>query len=51
MLYFFHGRDLVVVSHGLVKEREVPAKEIELAIRRKAAFFLNPRDHTYEEDE
>lgn len=28
MLYFFHGRAAVVVSHGLVKEREVPAREI-----------------------
>src|SRR4051812_13777869 len=29
MLYFFHGRQIVVVSHGLVKERAVPPKEIE----------------------
>src|SRR5436190_573356 len=28
MLYFFHGREVVVVSHGLVKERLVPPKEI-----------------------
>ena len=28
MLYFFHGRDLVIVSHGLVKERDVPPKEM-----------------------
>src|ERR1700746_1948011 len=29
MLYFFHGRTAAVVSHGLVKEAEVPSKEIE----------------------
>jgi hypothetical protein len=28
---FFHGSEAVVVSHGVVKERIVPAKETELA--------------------
>jgi phage-related protein len=51
MLYFFHGRDVVVVSHGLVKEREVPPKEIDLACRRKAAFMMNSKKHTYQEDQ
>lgn len=51
MLYFFHGRDLVVVSHGLVKEREVPPKEIDLASRRKAQFMMHTKAHTYQEDE
>jgi hypothetical protein len=27
MLYFFSGREVVVVSHGLTKERIVPPKE------------------------
>src|ERR1022692_1756179 len=36
ILYFFHGREAVVVSHGLTKEREVPPREIDLAIQRKA---------------
>lgn len=49
MLYFFHGRTAAVVSHGLVKEAEVPAKEIEKAIERKRKFEKNPRVHTYEE--
>jgi phage-related protein len=47
MLYFFHGRRAVVVSHGLVKEREVPAREIDRAIRAKAAFEANPAAHTF----
>ena len=51
ILYFFHARDAVVVSHGLVKERIVPSREIELAIRRKAQFAVNPDHHTYVEDE
>jgi hypothetical protein len=39
MLYFFHGRTIAVLSHGILKESEVPAKEIE----------KNPKAHTYEE--
>ena len=35
VLYFFAGRSVVVLSHGLTKEREVPDKEIECAIERK----------------
>jgi phage-related protein len=39
MLYFFHGREAVVVSHGIVKQKDaVPSVEIELAIRRMRAF-------------
>ena len=49
MLYFFHGRIATVVSHGLVKEAEVPAKEIEKAIERKRKFEMNPKSRTYEQ--
>ncbi len=47
MLYFFYGRAAVVVTHGVVKEREVPDSEIDRAIRRKAAFEANPGTHTF----
>ena len=47
MLYFFHGTNIVVVTHGIVKEREVPAQEIERAVRAKSAFELNPDAHTF----
>jgi phage-related protein len=49
MLYFFHGTTAVVISHGLVKERVVPPREIALAIRRRKKFFQNPNRHTHEE--
>ena len=49
MLYFFHGRVAAVLAHGLVKEREVPPREIEEAIRRKRKFELDPKRHTYKE--
>jgi len=49
MLYFFLGRSAVVVSHGLVKERVVPPREIDLAILRKAMVEHDPIRHTAEE--
>jgi len=49
ILYFFHGTLAAVVSHGLVKERVVPPKEIDRAIERKKRFEVDPRRHTYEE--
>ena len=50
VLYFFHGAIAAVVSHGLLKERMVPAKEIDHAIERKRRFETNPSRHTYRED-
>ena len=50
LLYFFHGRNVAVVAHGLTKEDKVPPLEIERALRRKAIFLENPARHTYEED-
>ena len=35
VLYFFSGKAVVVLSHGLTKEREVPVRDIELAFERK----------------
>lgn len=49
ILYFFHGPVAAVVSHGLVKERVVPPKEIDRAIERKNRFAAHPAKHTYEE--
>src|SRR5438270_123109 len=49
MLYFFHGREAVIISHGVIKERAVPPKEIDLALKRKAQFTSSPARRTYEE--
>ena len=49
ILYFFHGREAVVVSHGLVKERIVPPKEIDRAVRRMNEFLRDPDTHSYED--
>jgi len=48
MLYFFHGNAAVVISHGLVKEREVPPVEIDRAIACRTVFFADPDGHSAE---
>ena len=50
ILYFFHGKAAVVISHGLIKQRQVPAWEIERAIRRKALFESDPAKHSHAEE-
>lgn len=39
----------MVPDHGLVKECEVPPREIEKAIRRKRKFELGLERHAYRE--
>src|SRR5882672_5369411 len=47
ILYFFHGRNLAVLVHGLTKEKKVPPTEVERAIGRMKLFKENPALHTY----
>lgn len=47
VLYFFHGRNAVVLTQGLEKVSQVPEREIELALRRKSRFEFDPERHTY----
>jgi phage-related protein len=49
ILYFFHGTKIAVLSHGLVKKRVVPPKEINKAIERKGKFESNPSRYTHKE--
>lgn len=49
ILYFFYGKNAVVLTHGLTKETEVPAEEIDAALTRKNAFERNPELHTHTE--
>lgn len=51
ILYFFYGNTAAVLSHGIVKERVVPPKEIDYAIERRKKFEDNPEAHTYKEQE
>ncbi len=51
ILYFFHGKDIVVLAHGLTKEDKVPEADIKRAVKRKRALEQNPEQHVYEEDD
>ena len=46
ILYFFHGREAVILAHALVKESAaVPASDIERALARRRRYLANPADH------
>ena len=51
LLYGFHEQDgrqtIAILVHGLTKERAVPSEDVDLAIRRRAAFAADPSAHTY----
>ena len=47
MFYFFHGRTIAVLSHGVVKEAAVPSREIQRALARKQKFENDPKTHTH----
>jgi hypothetical protein len=49
LLYFFCGRNVAILVHGLTKEREIPKTALALAFTRKARFESNPKQHTHEE--
>lgn len=49
VLYFFHGRGVALLAHGLTKEREVPRADLRRARDRKEKFEANPTRHTYRE--
>jgi phage-related protein len=46
ILYFFHGRAVVVLAHALAKEAQIPAADLGRALRRKQLFAASPRKHT-----
>jgi phage-related protein len=50
ILYFFSENSAAVVSHGIVKEKQVPPGEIDKAVKRRSLFISNPAKHTYKEE-
>ncbi len=48
ILYFFHGERTAILSHGLVKEKQVPPKEIDQAVERRILFESDPDKYTYQ---
>ena len=47
ILYSFEGRNIVLLSHGCTKEREVPKTEVRRAIENRNEYVRNPKAHTY----
>ena len=47
VLYFFHGNQAVVLSHGLAKEQVVPPLDIDRAVVRKRHFEKDPAGHMH----
>lgn len=45
LLYFYHGKDIAVVAHGLTKEAGVPAVDIERALERRRRYEKDPTKH------
>lgn len=49
LLYFFHGRGVAVLAHGLTKEDVILDADFTRALSRKRAFEADPDEHTYRE--
>jgi phage-related protein len=46
ILYFFHGRNVVVLAHALGKEGRLPESDLHRALIRKRAHEADPETHT-----
>jgi phage-related protein len=52
ILYFFHGQNVVVLAHAIVKEEDrVPDIDIDRAIAQRELFTTSPETYTYLEPE
>jgi phage-related protein len=45
ILYFFNGREVVVLSHGITKGGKVPDEEIRRALQRRQLVLEDPARH------
>jgi phage-related protein len=47
ILYAFIGQNIVLLSHGFTKEKKVPDKEINRAIKNRDSYIQDAKAHTY----
>ena len=47
VFYCFVGRNVVLLTHGLVKTKEIPARQIDKVIEYREKFVDNPQRHNY----
>ena len=45
VLYFFHGQNAVVISHGFTKESKIPPQEIDTAVEHMKLVKKDPKKH------
>ena len=50
ILYGFHGKNAVMLSHGCTKTDKVPKREINRAVRNLEKFKAKPQKHTYKRE-
>jgi phage-related protein len=50
LLYFFHGRNVAIVAHGITKKKTIPAIEIERAIERRRLYEKESAKHRFPKD-
>ena len=50
ILYGFHGKNVVMLSHGCTKADKVPKREINRAIRNLKKFAAKTERHTYKQE-
>lgn len=50
ILYFFYGRDVVVLAHALVKREWIDPADIDRALARKHVYETSPDTHTWKGD-
>jgi phage-related protein len=48
ILYFFYGNQVVVLTDGLKKEKEVPGRDIDRAIELKKRYEADPKTHGFQ---
>jgi len=47
VLYCFVDRNVVLLTHGLVKTKKIPARQMNKAIAYREKFVDNPQRHSY----
>jgi phage-related protein len=50
ILYFFHENTAAIISHGIVKKKQVAPEEIDKAAERRQKFISDPKRYTYQEE-
>jgi len=50
ILYFFYGREAVILAHGLTKEDIIPKGDLNIAVKRKQMYLKAPSKHTYHKE-